>query len=81
MRHCPTIKIVGIEVLKVGGFFIGILEISHIFIISDAYLWTAWVIPPQIPLLNINNISGSVRRSNLMPVFFTQAFQANPGAI
>ena len=32
---------------------------------SDAYQWTAWVIPPQIPLSNINNISGSVRSSKL----------------
>ena len=29
LRHHPTIKIVGIEVLKVFGFFIGIIEISH----------------------------------------------------
>ena len=35
LRHCPTIKIVGVEVLKVGGFFIRIVEISHVFIICQ----------------------------------------------
>ena len=33
LQHRPTIAIVGVEVLKVAGFFIGIVEISHIFII------------------------------------------------
>ena len=35
LRHRPTIEIVGVEVLKVAGFFIGIVEISHIFIICQ----------------------------------------------
>ena len=48
---------------------------------ANAYLWTACVIPPRIPLSNISNISGSVRSSNLTLVFFRQAFQANPGVI
>ena len=33
LRHPPTIEIVGVEVLKVAGFFIRIVEISHMFII------------------------------------------------
>ena len=33
LRHCPTIKIVGVEVLRVFGFFIGIVEISYLFIV------------------------------------------------
>ena len=32
----------------------------------------------KIPL---SNISGSVRSSNLTPVFFRQALEANPGAV
>ena len=34
-----------------------------------------------IPLSNINNMSGSSSSSNLIPVFFRQAFHASPGAV
>ena len=44
----------------------------HTFCIHD--------IPPLIPFSTINNISTLVNNSNFIPVFFQQAFHANPGA-
>ena len=45
-----------------------------------SYLCVAWQIPPIVPFSIINSISVSVNNSNSTPVFFKQAYHANPGA-
>ena len=54
---------------------------SHIYkLFALAYLCSTWHGPPLIPFSTTDNISGSVNDSNVIPVFFKQACNANPGA-